>query len=389
MKKFLKKRNNKTVQVCINCIYDSDIKGVSFNNQGICNYCLEIEKIKKEYSTGTIQGQKSLDEIIEKVKKRGVNKKYDCLVGVSGGVDSSFLLDFVVKKGLRPLAVHYDNTWNSSIATENISKILKKLKVDLYTIVLDNKEIDDIHKSFFISGLPDIDAPTDLGLTETLYRAAQKFNIKYMFDGHSFMTEGFSSIGDNYFDGKYIKEVHKRFGNIEMKTYPLMTLTAFLKWTLLLRIKRIQPFWYIKYSKEEAKKYLKKKFGWQYYGGHHLENKMSRFAHNIYLKKFSIDYRNLTLGADVREKRTSRNKAWNNYCKERPYDSEIEQYFKKRMQMSDNEFKSIMNGKKRSWNEFPNYKKTFEFLSPIFFLLLKLQIIRRSFYFKYCKKHKI
>ncbi len=388
MKKFLKKKN-KILHVCTNCIYDSDIKGISFNNQGICNYCLEIDKIRKEFSTGKIQGKKKLDLIIHKVKKEGKKKKYDCIVGVSGGVDSSYLIDFVVKKGLRPLAVHYDNTWNSSIATDNISRVLKKLKVDLYTHVVDNEEIDDIHKSFFLSGLPDIDAATDLGLAETLYRAAKKFNIKYVFEGHSFITEGISSIGDNYHDGRYIREVHKRYGKIKMKTYPLMTLTSFLKWTLFFRIKKVRPFWYVKYSKEEAREYLKKKFDWSYYGGHHLENKISRFTHNIYLKKFGIDYRNLTLAADVREKRTTRTKAWNLFCKERPYDLEIEEYFKKRMQISDNQFKSVMNGKIRAWQEFPNYKKTFEILSPIFFLLLKLKIIPRSFYFKYCKKHKI
>ena len=121
------------------------------------------------------------------------------------------------------LAVHYDNTWNSSIASENIRKVLHSLDIDLYTLLIDNKESDDIFKSFFLSGVPEIDAATDLGFTETLYRAASKYNVKYVFEGHSFLTEGTTPLGKNYFDGKYISSIHKKFGKREMITYPLMT----------------------------------------------------------------------------------------------------------------------------------------------------------------------
>ena len=144
------------------------------------------------------------------------------------------------KWGLRPLAAHYDNTWNSAIATENIRKVTKALNIDLYTHVIDNKEADDIFKSFFKASVAEIEASTDLAGAEVMLRAASKYNIKYIFEGHSFITEGITPVGRNYFDGKYIKSIHKRFGSLPMKTYPLAF--RFLYTTIVKRIKRIRPF---------------------------------------------------------------------------------------------------------------------------------------------------
>ena len=293
---------------------------------------------------------------------------------------------WAVKKGLRPLAVHYDNTWNTSIATENIRKVLGKLNVDLYTYVIDNNESDDIFKSFFLASVPEIEASTDLALAEVMYRAASKYKIKYVLEGHSFVAEGISPLGKNYFDGKYIKSIHKKFGSRKMKTYPLMTFWRFLKWTLFYRIKKIRPLWYIKYSKEDAQEFLTKEFNWQYYGGHHLENRMTSFFHSIYCpQKFSIDYRNNTLSASVRSGIMSRKKAIEEYYNNEPYiEPQLLNYFKKRMKLTDEEYLSIMNKKPRYWYEFPTYKKRFEFFKPLFYLLSKASLVPVSFYLKYC-----
>ena len=196
---------------------------IYFNLEGVCNYCELIEHLKKQYGTNTKLGEEKLKKIIKAIKIAGKSKKYNCIVGVSGGKDSSYLLYLCKKWNLRVLAVHYDNTWNSSIASENIRKVLHSLDIDLYTLLIDNKESDDIFKSFFLSGVPEIDAATDLEFTLTLYRAASKYNLKYVFEGHSFLTEGTTPLGKNYFDGKYISSIHKKFGKREMITYPLMT----------------------------------------------------------------------------------------------------------------------------------------------------------------------
>ncbi len=386
-KEFFLKKKKKKIQVCTNCIYDQDVDGIKFDNHGKCNYCVQIENLKEEYGTGKQKGKLLLGKIFNEIKSNGKKKKYDCVVGVSGGTDSSFLIYLAKKNGLRPLAVHYDNTWNSEIATMNISRVLRKLKVDLYTKVVDNREMDDIFKSFFIAGVPEIDGTTDLGIAAVLYEAAIKNNIKYILDGHSFTTEGITPLGQNYFDGKYIESIHKMYGKEKMKTYPLMSLSKFLYWTLFKKIKRIRPLWYLNYSKEKAQNFLKKEFKWKYYGGHHLENKMTRFVHTVYFpEKFKTDFRNNSLSALVRNKKISRKKAWELYNKPIKNKKAILEYFIKRLKLSINDYEKKMKENPRYWKDFPTYKRIFENLSPLFFIMQKLNLVPKSFYVKYCKK---
>ena len=374
-----------SLKICTKCIYDERVNGISYDNKGVCNYCKQIEDLKNQYGTGTSKGKNTLNTIVDEIKKNGKGKKYDCVVGVSGGTDSSYMLYLVIKWGLRPLAVHYDNTWNSAIATENIRKVLSALNVDLYTHVIDNKESDDIFKSFFTAGVAEIEASTDLALAETLYRAASKYNVKYVFEGHSFVTEGITPVGRNYFDGKYIKHIHKTYGKIPMKTYPLMSFSKFIYWTVFKRIKKIRPFWYLDYNKEEARTFLEKEYDWKYYGGHHLENRMTAFYHSYYMpKKFNTDFRNNTLSAKVRIGKMSRGDAWKEYCSDPHIEEDLLDYFKKRLSISDEEFENIMKKPPRSWYEFPTYKKRFEKLRPLFFILAKANLVPMSFYLKYC-----
>ncbi len=373
-------------KICKRCIYDDRTPSITFDENGVCNYCKMVDELVEEYQTGLPEGEARIDEIIEQIKLDGKGKKYDCVIGVSGGTDSSYMVYWAIQKGLRPLAVHYDNTWNTSIATENIKKVLGKLNVDLYTHVIDNKESDDIFKSFFKAGVPEIEASTDLALAETLYRAAAKYKVKYVLEGHSFVAEGITPLGKNYFDGKYIKTIHKRYGSLPMKTYPLMTFYQFLKWTLFGRIKKIRPLWYIKYSKEEARAFLEKEYDWEYYGGHHLENRMTSFFHSIYCpQKYNIDYRNNSLAASVRSGNMDRDEAIEEYYHTDPYiEPELLNYFKKRLNLTDEEYEKIMNEEPRYWYEFPTYKSRFEKLRPLFYLLMKADLVPRSFYMKYC-----
>jgi N-acetyl sugar amidotransferase len=373
------------LQICTRCIYDERVSGITFDKYGVCNYCKQTDELIDIYGTGNDKGDKELERIIKKIKKDGKNKKYDCVLGVSGGVDSSYMLYLAKKWGLKPLAVHYDNTWNTSIASQNISKMLSKLDIDLFTIVIDNKESDDIFKAFFKSNVAEIEASTDLALAETMYRAAAKYNVKYVLEGHSFITEGITPVGRNYFDGKYIKSIHEIFGDKPMKTYPLMSFWRFLYSILFLRIKKIRPFWYINYSKEEAREFLEKEFNWQYYGGHHLENRMTSFYHSYYLpRKFNTDLRNNTLSALVRNGKLSREEGWAEYNTEPYLEEELLSYVKKRFKISDEEFDSIINSSPRSWQEFPTYKKRFERLSFLFKILAKQNLVPMSFYLKYC-----
>lgn len=376
---------NKDIKICTKCIYDEKVSYITFDEDGVCNYCHQMDELKKEYGTGLEKGKNFFFKIIKKIKEDGKNKKYDCVIGVSGGTDSSYMLYLAKQWGLRPLAVHYDNTWNTAIATENIRKILTALDIDLYTHVVDNKESDDIFRSFFYSDVPEIEAATDLALAEVMYRAAWKYKVNYVLEGHSFITEGITPVGKNYFDGKYIKSIHNEFGRLPMKSYPLMTFARFLFWTVFARIQKIRPFWYIDYNKEDARAFLEKEYNWQYYGGHHLENRMTAFYHSIYLpKKFDTDMRNNTLSALVRNGKISRQEARKEYNKPPVVEKDLVEYFKKRLDLSDEEYEVIMKRKPKSWYDYPTYKNRFEFFRPLFKILAKANLVPMSFYLKYC-----
>ena len=374
-----------SLKVCSRCIYDERTASISFDAHGVCNYCRQIDRLTEEYGTGTAAGKAKLDAIIGDIKRAGAGRRYDCVIGVSGGTDSSYMVYLAREWGLRPLAVHYDNTWNTAISTQNIRKVLSALNVDLYTHVVDNKESDDIFRAFFTAGVAEIDAATDLALAETLYRAASKHGVKYVLEGHSFITEGITPIGRNYFDGKYIQSIHRRFGKRPMKTYPLMTFGRFLWWSCGAQIRKIRPFWYIPYSKEDARRFLEARFGWQYYGGHHLENRMTAFFHGIYApQKFHSDFRNNTLSALVRTGRMSRSAALIEYASPPQVEEELLVYFKKRLGLSDMEYERIMRLPPKSWRDYPTYKRRFERLRPLFYLLAKRSLVPMSFYLKYC-----
>lgn len=381
---------NENIKSCTRCIYDEKTPAIDFNDDGVCNYCQMIDDLMKEYKTATPEGEKMFFDIVEEIKRAGKKKKYDVIIGVSGGTDSSYLISKALDWGLRPLAVHYDNTWNSATATENIRKVLSKLDVDLYTHVVNNKEVDDILRSFFKASVPDLDSPTDIGLLEVLYRAASKYGVKYVFDGHSFLAEGVSPLGNNYIDGMYIKSVQKQFGSYRIETFPNMDFLSFMKWILVKKIKRIRPFWYLSYSKKDAQAFLREEFGWKYYGGHHLENRMTAFHHSYYNPiKFDKDQRNNSLSASVRSGLISREEALKEYSKPPHMEEELLEYFKKRLKLTGEEFDEIMALPKKSYKDYKTYKGLFEKLRPFFYILSKLNLVPVSFYIKYTSKSEL
>jgi N-acetyl sugar amidotransferase len=370
---------------CSVCIYDDSTPNISYDAHGVCNYCRQVERLIEQYGTGTAKGEAQLAEIIQRMKVAGKGKKYDCVVGVSGGTDSSFLLIKCMEWGLRPLAVHYDNTWNSAIATVNIHKVTDALGVDLHTYVIDNREADDIFRAFLLAGVPEFDASTDIAFAQVLRSAAAKFGIRHILEGHSFVEEGVSPMGKNYFDGMYIKDVHRKFGRLKIRTYPNLTFFQFMKWVLLYRQKFIRPLWYIQYSKAEAKVMLKERTGWQDYGGHHLENRSSAFFHLVYQpERFAMDNRNWTLSARARSGQLTREQALEAYHTPMGDADELVTYVKKRLGLSDGEYSAAMHGPKRSFRDFETYKRRFERLRPFFKLLADRNLVPRSFYLKYC-----
>jgi N-acetyl sugar amidotransferase len=369
---------------CSRCLYDETVPNIRFDENGVCNYCYIHDQLNREYPTGE-EGKRRLEAIAGKIRRDGRGKEYDVVVGVSGGADSSYLVYLTKELGLRPLAVHFDNTWDSTVAVENIHDVLNKLDVDLYTYVVDNKEYDDIYRSFLKAGVPDTETPTDIGLAVVLNMAAEKYDIKYIFEGHSFRTEGVAPLGWIYMDGKYIHSIQKQFGTMPLKTYPNMLMPSFIKWTAILGLKKIRPLYYIDYIKKDAMALLTQKLGWEWYGGHHLENRFTAFWHTYFMpERYGIDTRLLGHAALVRSEQITRDQGLEMLNKPQQYDPELVEMVKKRLGFSDDKFKQIMNLPRRTYRDFSTYKKTFERMRPFWWLMYKLNRVPKSFYIKFC-----
>ena len=369
---------------CSRCLYDETVPNISFDENGVCNYCHIHDQLNQEYPTGE-EGKRRLNAIANKIRKDGRGKPYDVIVGVSGGADSSYLVYLAKELGLRPLGVHFDNTWDSTVAVENIHDVLKKLDVDLYTYVVDNKEYDDIYRSFLKAGVPDVEAPTDIGLAAVLNMATEKYGIKYIFEGHSFRTEGVAPLGWIYMDGKYIQSVQKQYGTMPLKTYPNMLMPSFIKWTAILQLKKIRPLYYVDYVKKDVMAMLTQELGWEWYGGHHLENRFTAFWHTYFMpKRYGIDTRLLGHSALVRSGQITREQGLEMLSVPQEYDPEMLEMVKKRLGFSDEEFEQIMNLPRRTYRDFKTYKQTFESMRVFWWLMYKLNRVPKSFYIKFC-----
>lgn len=376
------KKNPK--RVCTRCIYDTSIPEITFDEKGVCSYCLLTDEMEKEYPTGKAGWQK-LQALVAEIKKAGKGKKYDCAIGVSGGCDSSYLLHLAKKElGLRPLAVHFDNTWNSKTAVENIDRVLSKLKIDLFTYVMDNEEFNDLAKAMLKSSVLEIDALTDIALTSTLYMACQKYKIKYLLNGHAFRTEGMAPLGWFYFDGKYIGDIHKKFGKMPMKRFPNLWFWRQIKW-MIMGIKRLRPLNYIEYDKKKIKKFLAKEYGWVWYGGHHQENRYTLFNHFYALEKYNIDFRYVEASAMIRSGQITRQDALKFVKEPFAITQGVIDEVKKRLKISNKEFDQIMRASKKSTKDYKTYHQTFKIMRPFFYLMYRMNLVPKNFYVKYCK----
>ena len=377
------------VRRCTRCLYDEYTPGITFDDRGECSYCAMYDKLDREHPTGD-EGRRRLEVVAGEIRAAGRGRKYDCIVGVSGGCDSSYTLYLAKQLGLRPLAVHFDNTWNSTIATENIRNVLKALDVDLHTYVVDNAEYDDIYRAFLEAGVPDLEAPTDIGLAAAIYRAAAKFGVRYTLEGHSFRTEGVSPLGWLYMDGKYIQSVHRRHGTMPMRTYPNLWLSSFLYWTAVKQIKKIRPLYFVDYHKEEAKALMTRELGWKWYGGHHLENRFTAFYHSYFIpRRWGQDFRVLGYAGLVRSGQMTRDEGLAKLA-EPPYlEPDLLQYVKKRLGYSDADFERVMTLPKHTYREYDTYKRTFERLRPLFRILAERDLVPKTFYLKFTQSEPV
>jgi N-acetyl sugar amidotransferase len=379
----------KTLKRCTKCLYDEETPNISFDENGMCNYCKIDNELRVQYPGGQ-EGKASFEKVIDAIKAEGKGKKYDVIIGVSGGTDSTYMLHIAKEYGLRPLAVHFDNTWNTTISQQNIRNALDVLNIDLWTYVVNNSEYDDIYRAFFNASTPDLEIPTDIALAAVLNMAAEKFKVRYIFEGHSFKTEGMAPLGWIYMDAKYIDDVHKKYGKMPMKTFPDFRFARQLKWMLFNKLKKIRPLWYLDYNKGEVKKMITEKYGWQWYGGHHLENRMTAFYHTYYLpRKFDIDMRSLGFSARCRSNLMTREEGLKRLFELPSFDADLFEMILKRFGYSLDEFEKLMMLPRKTWKEYKTYKPLFERLRPFFYIMAKAELIPWSFYHKYTSKNNI
>lgn len=375
---------NKTEKICTRCVLDTTIPEIRFDEKGVCQFCKIHDDLEREFPLNE-DGQKKLNQFIEEIKRRGRGKPYDIIIGVSGGRDSTFGLYTAVKLGLRPLAVHFDNGWNSEIAVTNIKEATSKLNVDLETYVVDWEEFKDLQKSFLKASVSDAEIPTDVAIHGLLHRIAAKENIQYILFAHSFRTEGFSPIGWTYMDGKYIESVHKKFGTKPLKTFPNFTLKDFLYYRIVKNIKVVPLLSYVPYEKDKVHEILGKELGFQYYGGHHHESYYTHFFQSYYLpKRFNIDKRKLEYSAMIRSGQMTREAAFKEIQENPyPYEEDLMNYTIHKLGLTRQEFEAVCQQPLKTFQDYPTYYPLMKVLKLPLRLAYRLNLFPKHLYLKY------
>ncbi|MEZ5173511.1 MAG: hypothetical protein R2850_08385 [Bacteroidia bacterium] len=339
-------------------VWNESVPGFRLDAEGVSNYARIQQSLMQDFPQGE-QGLFKWNKIINDIKKSGENKKYDCIIGISGGTDSCYLLHLAKEWGLRPLAINLDNGWNSDIAVRNIHAMTSALNIDLETYVIDYEEMKDILKSYLLAGLPWIDNPTDQAIKAILYRYARAEGIKTILIGTDFRSEGKQPSEWTYGDYKQLNYVHRKFGKVKRSTYPENTLFMTIWSAYIKKIRLISPFNFIDYDKNSAKAFLEKKYSWKYYGEHHHENLFTKWVISYWMyEKFNIDKRIITYSAQVLSGKISREDA-KNIIKEKPYKQELIEeetsYVLKKLGLKKTEFNAAWQMPIKSFKDYPSY----------------------------------
>ena len=283
-------------QICSRCVMDTTDSAIVFDANGVCDHCTTFDtKVKPNWHTGE-RGETELRALVHEIKATAKGKDFDCIIGMSGGIDSSYLTYIATEFGLRPLVFHVDAGWNSQEAVNNIEKLVDKLGLDLYTEVIDWQEMRDLQLAYFKSGVPHIDSPQDHAFFATMYKFAEKYNIKYILTGANLSTECIRNpIEWMYYqsDSIQLKDIHDKFGTRPLVNYPTTSILRHKVWLPYIKgIKVVRPLNSVAYDKAAAVKLLTEKFGWQPYPQKHFESRFTRFYEGYWLPtKFGFDTR--------------------------------------------------------------------------------------------------
>ena len=363
--------------VCNRCIMDSiNDPDILINDDGVCNHCITFDFEFNKLPKG-INREKELDSIIKKIKLKGIGKKYDCLLGVSGGVDSSYLAYLCSIYGLRPLIIHFDNGWNSELSVLNIQNLLDKLGFDFETLVINWDEFKDLQLSYFKAGIVDLEFPTDHAILASMFKIAKKHNIKFVLSGHNVVTEGTylpKSWVHSKLDYLNLKDIHKQYGSIKLKTYPYLSFIKRLYNFYNSQFEYIQLLNLVDYNKFEVKKKLVSELSWKDYGGKHFESIFTRFYQGYILpNKFNIDKRVFHYSCLVQSEQITREQAIK-LLQEPIYDINLlesdKKYVLKKLNFNEATFEDYMRAPIRKHNEFKSEQK---YWNKYFFVIKQIK----------------
>ncbi|MCG6533286.1 MAG: N-acetyl sugar amidotransferase [Syntrophales bacterium LBB04] len=352
---------------------DTTDPNITFDANGECCYCkIYDQRVKNEVFRGS-EGAMRLAQIVEIIKKGGEGKTYDCLIGVSGGVDSTTVVLQLKKLGLRPLALHLDNGWDSELAVDNIKNTLAKLDIDLYTYVLDWDEFRDLQLAFLKASVPNAEIPTDHAIVAINFQMAMKHRIKYIVNGGNVSTESFVPVAWAYDarDQRHLKAIHKQFGTVPLRTFPTMGIPGYLYAVLIKGIRWFTLLNYIYYQKTDALKVLQEELGWRPYGGKHYESVYTRFYQGYILKqKFGFDKKrahlaNLVLSGDISRKKALAEVQEEDYIGTDIY-FEDREFTVKKFGLSEAQFEEIMSLPVKTHYDYPNNSWALEKMPKVF-----------------------
>jgi N-acetyl sugar amidotransferase len=355
-------------KICTNCVMDTSDSRIKFDENGVCDHCNDFQINVKPNWYPNEEGLKRLESTVSKIKEDGKDRDFDCLLGMSGGVDSSYLLHLAVKElGLRPLVFHVDGGWNSELAVNNIQVMIDKLGLDLYTEVINWEEMKDFQLAYFKSGVPHIDIPQDHAFIATLYNFADKHNIKYILNGGNISTECVRNPMEWLYYGTdmaQINDIRRKFGTVKMESYPFSPILRhkfYLKY--IRKIQVVKPLDNLNYIKEDALKLLAEEYGWTPYPQKHFESRFTRFFEGFWLpERFGFDTRRVQFSSLILTGQLSRQEALEK-LKKPAYNIETIKdefnYIAKKLGITSSKLKEYLKMPKKFYWDYKNQERIF------------------------------
>ncbi|MCI6377102.1 MAG: N-acetyl sugar amidotransferase [Clostridiales bacterium] len=359
-------------QVCSRCVTDNSDPGVTFDENGVCSFCTRYFDVRALSGYRPGESEKELAQTVAIMKEKSRDLPYDCILGISGGVDSAYMLYLATKLGLRVLAVHVDSGWNSEMAVRNIERMCQKLNVQLHTYVMDWPTMKELQRAYMLSGVANLDVPQDHLFCSAVFRMARKYKVKFILNGSNIATEGASAPftrQHSYRDTWHLNSIYRKHGRGKsLKKYPRLSLWE--AWMGLPGVTKINLLNYVPYSKKEAIDLLSREFGWEYYGGKHFESRFTKYFQSVYLpKKFGYDKRRAHLSCLVLNGEMTREEALAELAQP-PYpiqqQQEDEAYILKKLDIDPQEWQRILNAPPTPDDAYFSQQKLFNLAQRVF-----------------------